>query len=91
MPDIDWQSEVNTAEGEVETQLRRALIMAHRVRRVIVVMEETSDKGDDSTFLSLLSSTMTSNEQMGILYRALAFSEYGNREPEQYHFDPEED
>lgn len=90
MPEIDWQSEVNAADGEVEVQLRRALGMAHRVRRVIVVMEETSDE-DDATFISLLSSKMSSNEQMGILFRALTFSEYGNRDPDAYRISEDAD
>jgi len=73
---IDWESEVESVETEIDRTLRLALAVGKAARHAIVILEEVDEH--DSTCLNLLSTTMTTNEEVGLLMRAVCFAMEGN-------------
>lgn len=75
---IDWEREINHNQRDIDAMLAKATAKAPDFKSVIIIAEEAGDSAQESTVLRLFSSDMTTNEQIGILMRAVQFAIVGN-------------
>ena len=75
---IDWEREINHNQADIEDTLAKATAKAATFKSIIIVVEEAGDTDEESTVLRFYSSDLTTNEQVGILSRAVNLAIVGN-------------